>query len=108
MKRTLPAAARLIKYVAKANALAGVKQPWFVCTWCNALTLGEGTEIDVSDAPTWNGEWVFCARCVSYCDVCEEEYAPMLAYRHEDCAEEAESSSSSSSDDRPLPVSSVE
>ena len=79
----------LERLVASVNELIE-KRPWYVCTHCNRLVLGEG---DYMPTTKWGETAIFCSRCIRTCQGCKERYVDSLYYQHDDCERESSSSS---------------
>jgi hypothetical protein len=57
-------------------------QDWFICYGCCELTRGEPFELFTTE---FGDQQTFCTTCVRYCDTCGVNFAPSMAYFHDDC-----------------------
>jgi len=86
---------RLKRLIDDANGLIG-QLAWFVCDHCNKLALGSGEALETSK---WGYERIFCSACICHCTACDEDYAPSMQYRHDDCPKVGDDDASSESGD---------
>jgi hypothetical protein len=57
---------------------------WFVCVVCKDVITGfSGNKLESN---RWGDRKLYCDDCKAYCAECEVDYAPVMAYRHENCA----------------------